>query len=83
MVKRNRNSISSSLHLMTFFPFQQLLNILYVKGPETTGIFRRVANTRSVKDCVEKIERNQPLNDDELHPILAACLFKVNRIELI
>lgn len=41
------------------------------------GIFRKVANTRSMKEFVERIERNQTLNDDELHPILAACLFKV------
>ena len=58
------------------------MNILYVKGPETTGVFRKVANARTLKECVEKIERNQPLNDDELHPILAACLFKVGRFLL-
>ncbi|CAF4422339.1 unnamed protein product, partial [Rotaria sp. Silwood2] len=54
----------------------QLLEVLYSKGPETTGIFRKVANTRSVKDCIEKIERNIPLQDDDLHPILAAGLLK-------
>lgn len=56
----------------------QLLDILYLKGPETTGIFRKVANARSVKDCIERIERNIPLQDEELHPILAAGIFKVN-----
>ncbi|CAF1329061.1 unnamed protein product [Rotaria sordida] len=54
----------------------QLLEVLYLKGPETTGIFRKVANTRSVKDCIEKIERNISLHDDDLHPILAAGLLK-------
>ncbi|CAF1048160.1 unnamed protein product [Rotaria sp. Silwood1] len=54
----------------------QLLEVLYLKGPETTGIFRKVANTRSVKDCIDKIERNIPLQDDDLHPILAAGLLK-------
>ena len=41
------------------------------------GIFRKVANARSVKDCIEKIEHNIPLQDDVLHPILAAGVFKV------
>ncbi|CAF3618544.1 unnamed protein product [Rotaria socialis] len=54
----------------------QLLEVLYLKGPDTTGIFRKVANARSVKDCIEKIERNIPLQDDDLHPILAAGLLK-------
>jgi hypothetical protein len=57
---------------------QQLLEILYYKGPETTGIFRKVANTRSVKESIDKIERNIPLQDDDLHPILAAGIFKVS-----
>lgn len=57
---------------------QQLLEILYHKGPETTGIFRKVANTRAVKESIEKIERNIPLPEDELHPILAAGIFKVD-----
>lgn len=57
---------------------QQLLEILYYKGPETTGIFRKVANTRSVKESIDKIERNITLNDDDLHPILAAGIFKVS-----
>ena len=48
-----------------------------MKGPDTTGIFRKVANARSVKDCIEKIERNIPLLNDDLHPILAAGIFKV------
>ncbi|CAF0741068.1 unnamed protein product [Adineta steineri] len=54
----------------------QLFEILYVKGPETTGIFRKVANTRSVKECIDKIENNIALQDDDLHPILAAGIFK-------
>ncbi|UJR14666.1 hypothetical protein I4U23_001659 [Adineta vaga] len=54
----------------------QLLEILYFKGPDTTGIFRKVANARSVKECIEKIERNIPIPDDDLHPILAAGVFK-------
>jgi hypothetical protein len=56
---------------------QQLLEILYFKGPETTGIFRKVANTRSVRESIDKIERNICLQDDDLHPILAAGIFKV------
>ena len=56
---------------------QQLLEILYYKGPETTGIFRKVANTRAVKESVEKIDRGIPLQEDDLHPILAAGIFKV------
>lgn len=59
---------------------QQLLEILYYKGPETTGIFRKVANTRAVRESVEKIERNIPLQEDDLHPILAAGIFKVDFI---
>lgn len=59
---------------------QQLLEILYYKGPETTGIFRKVANTRSVKESIEKIERNIYLHEDDLHPILAAGIFKVSLI---
>ncbi|CAF3630906.1 unnamed protein product [Rotaria sp. Silwood1] len=55
---------------------QKLLEILYFKGPETTGIFRKVANTRSVKDTIDKIERNILLQDEDLHPILAAGIFK-------
>lgn len=55
---------------------QQLLEILYFKGPETTGIFRKVANARSVRESIDKIERNIPLQDDDLHPILAAGIFK-------
>ncbi|CAF3965102.1 unnamed protein product [Rotaria sordida] len=55
---------------------QKLLEILYFKGPETTGIFRKVANTRSVKDSIDKIERNILLQDEDLHPILAAGIFK-------
>ena len=54
------------------------MEILYQKGPETTGIFRKVANTRSVKESIEKIERNILLHDDDLHPILAAGIFKVS-----
>ncbi|CAF0734403.1 unnamed protein product [Didymodactylos carnosus] len=53
-----------------------LLELLYNKGPDTTGIFRKVANSRSVKECIDKIERNVPIDDNELHPILAAGLFK-------
>jgi hypothetical protein len=62
---------------------QQLLEILYYKGPETTGIFRKVANTRSVKESIDKIERNIPLQEDDLHPILAAGIFKVSVCFLI
>ena len=55
-----------------------MFEILYDKGPDTTGIFRKVANTRSVKDTIEKIEQNIVLHDDEIHPILAAGIFKVS-----
>ncbi|CAF3276724.1 unnamed protein product [Rotaria sp. Silwood2] len=55
---------------------QKLLEVLYFKGPETTGIFRKVANTRSVRDAIDKIERNILLQDEDLHPILAAGIFK-------
>ncbi|CAF1581616.1 unnamed protein product [Rotaria magnacalcarata] len=55
---------------------QQLLEVLYYKGPDTTGIFRKVANTRSVKDAIDKIERNVLLPNEDLHPILAAGIFK-------
>lgn len=58
---------------------QQLLEILYFKGPETTGIFRKVANARSVRESIDKIERNISLQDDDLHPILAAGIFKVKK----
>ncbi|CAF0745584.1 unnamed protein product [Adineta ricciae] len=54
----------------------QLFGILFSKGPDTIGIFRKVANTRSVKECIDKIERNVSIHDDELHPILAAGVFK-------
>jgi hypothetical protein len=57
---------------------QQLLEILYFKGPETTGIFRKVANTRCVKESIDKIERNISLQEEDLHPILAAGIFKVS-----
>lgn len=69
--------ISKSNHQLPA-AIQQLLEILYYKGPETTGIFRKVANTRAVKESIEKIERNIPLPEDELHPILAAGIFKVD-----
>ena len=56
------------------------MEVLYFKGPETTGIFRKVANARSVKESIDKIERNIALQDDDLHPILAAGIFKVRLI---
>lgn len=59
-----------------------MLEVLYIKGPDTTGIFRKVANARSVKDCIDKIERNIPLQDDDLHPILAAGVLKVSYFHL-
>ncbi|CAF1214120.1 unnamed protein product [Adineta ricciae] len=68
LVKKSHNQLPAII--------QQLLEILYFKGPETTGIFRKVANTRSVKECIEKIERQIPLQTDDLHPILVAGIFK-------
>ncbi|CAF3798494.1 unnamed protein product [Adineta steineri] len=68
LIKLNNNQLPPII--------QQLLEILYYKGPDTTGIFRKVANTRSVKESIEKIERNILLQNDDLHPILAAGIFK-------
>jgi hypothetical protein len=74
LIKKSNNQLPSVI--------QQLLEILYFKGPETTGIFRKVANTRSVRESIDKIERNICLQDDDLHPILAAGIFKVSFILL-
>ncbi|UJR32084.1 hypothetical protein I4U23_019552 [Adineta vaga] len=68
LVKKSNNQLPAVI--------QQLLEVLYFKGPETTGIFRKVANTRSVKESIEKIERHILLQNDDLHPILAAGIFK-------
>jgi hypothetical protein len=54
-----------------------------MKGPDTIGIFRKAANARSVKESIETIERNQPLNGDSLHPILAAGILKVSCVASI
>jgi hypothetical protein len=70
LIKKSNNQLPSVI--------QQLLEILYFKGPETTGIFRKVANTRSVRESIDKIERNICLQNEDLHPILAAGIFKVS-----
>ena len=33
-----------------------------------------------MKESIDKIERNIPLQDEDLHPILAAGIFKVSLI---
>lgn len=73
---RRRNELLLSAVLPE--PIKNLLLELYLRGPETVGIFRKSANAKHCRELRQKLETNGHNPIAEFHVNVIASVFKVS-----
>lgn len=59
-------------------PIKNLLNELYLRGPETVGIFRRSPNAKHCKELKHKLETDSQSSIENFQVTVIASVFKVS-----
>lgn len=60
-----------------------MMHYLFVHGPFTSGIFRKPANQKAVKDLREKLDSGEEYSLDETNPLVVASTLKVQMLSLV